>query len=59
MLLGGPIEYHHDFFENTFKQRFEVVQNNATTRQDFVESLKTKRYVLVKYKMNILTLQIS
>ena len=45
MLLGEHIKYHRDFFNNTFTERFDVVSNDAYTRQGFMNALETARQV--------------
>ncbi|KAL2808890.1 D-isomer specific 2-hydroxyacid dehydrogenase [Aspergillus granulosus] len=42
--LGEPIKYNHDFYNNDFLARFDVMRNNALDRPSFIEALKNKRY---------------
>jgi hypothetical protein len=42
--LGDAIKYNHDFYNDEFLQRFEVVRNDTETREQFIEALKSKRY---------------
>jgi hypothetical protein len=41
--LGDAIKYNHDFYNNEFLQRFDVVRNDTETREQFIEALKSKR----------------
>lgn len=41
--LGDAIKYNHDFYNNEFLARFDVVRNDTETRQDFIDALKQKR----------------
>lgn len=41
--LGDAIKYNHDFYNNEFLARFEVIRNNTTTREEFMDALKEKR----------------
>jgi hypothetical protein len=42
--LGDAIKYNHDFYNQEFLKRFEVVRNDAETREDFIDALKKNRY---------------
>lgn len=55
--LGEPIKYNHDYHDNDFLARFDVVQNDAPDRASFIEALKEKRLVLL-LAVTSLTLQL-
>lgn len=42
--IGDPIKYNHDFYNNEFLSRFDVVQATETDRESFIEALKSKKY---------------
>lgn len=41
--LGDAIKYNHDFYNQQFLDRFEVVRNDTQTRDQFIDALKQKR----------------
>lgn len=43
--IGDAIKYNHEFYDNEFASRFNVVQATETDRESFMEALKTKKYV--------------
>jgi hypothetical protein len=49
--LGDAIKYNHDFYDQEFLDRFEVVRNDTETREEFVDALKKKRYLSVSTRM--------
>lgn len=44
--LGDAIKYNHHFYSQEFLSRFEVIRNDTETREQFVEALQTKRFVI-------------
>ncbi|KAF2180425.1 2-ketogluconate reductase [Zopfia rhizophila CBS 207.26] len=42
--IGDPIKYNHEFYENDFLSRFNVVRNEDLDRESFIQALKTKKY---------------
>ncbi|KIV79429.1 hypothetical protein PV11_06991 [Exophiala sideris] len=42
--LGDAIKYNHDLYKQEFLDRFEVVRNDTSTREEFVEALKSRRF---------------
>ncbi|KAK1960088.1 hypothetical protein LY78DRAFT_590308 [Colletotrichum sublineola] len=42
--LGDAIKYNHEFYNEEFLKRFNVVRNNTETREQFIEALKNKRF---------------
>ncbi|KAL4882106.1 D-isomer specific 2-hydroxyacid dehydrogenase [Aspergillus karnatakaensis] len=42
--LGDPIKYNHDFYNNEFLARSEVIRNDALDRQSFIQALKDRKY---------------
>ncbi|KAF2813011.1 2-ketogluconate reductase [Mytilinidion resinicola] len=42
--IGEPIKYNHEFYENEFLSRFNVVQDEEPDRASFMEALKSKKY---------------
>ncbi|KAJ5527891.1 hypothetical protein N7513_012050 [Penicillium frequentans] len=42
--IGDPIKYNHDFFDNEFTSRFNVIQATETDRDTFMQALKSKKY---------------
>ncbi|KUL92016.1 hypothetical protein ZTR_01347 [Talaromyces verruculosus] len=42
--IGDAIKYNHEFYDNEFASRFNVVQATETDRESFMEALKTKKY---------------
>lgn len=43
--LGDAIKYNHDFYDNEFAARFNVLQATETDRSSFIEALKSKKLV--------------
>lgn len=43
--IGDSVKYNHEFYNNEFASRFNVVQATETDRDSFIEALKTKKYV--------------
>jgi hypothetical protein len=43
--LGDAIKYNHDFYNNEFLSRFEVIRATETDRESFIEALKTQKYI--------------
>ncbi|KDN69111.1 putative alcohol dehydrogenase [Colletotrichum sublineola] len=43
--LGDAIKYNHEFYNEEFLKRFNVVRNNTETREQFIEALKNKRLI--------------
>jgi hypothetical protein len=41
--LGDAIKYSHDLYNQQFAQRFEVVRNTATNREEFLQALKQNK----------------
>ena len=41
--LGDSIKYNHDFYKNEFLSRFDVINNDASKREEFVEALRSER----------------
>lgn len=41
--LGDAIKYNHEFYEQEFLARFEVVRAEVENRAEFIEALQTKR----------------
>lgn len=46
--VGDAIKYNHDFYNNEFLARFDVVRNDTTTREEFMDALKQRRLVLTE-----------
>jgi hypothetical protein len=44
--VGDAIKYNHEFYDNEFSSRFNVVQATETDRESFIEALKTKKFFL-------------
>ncbi|KAL4889022.1 D-isomer specific 2-hydroxyacid dehydrogenase [Aspergillus ambiguus] len=42
--IGEPIKYNHDFYNDSFLDRFDVVRNDALDRPSFMAALKERRY---------------
>lgn len=42
--LGDTIKYNHDFYNNEFLPRFEVVRANIDSREAFIHALSTNKY---------------
>lgn len=47
--LGDAIKYNHDVYNEEFLSRFDVVQNHAETREEFIKALQHKRLVIMIY----------
>lgn len=41
--IGDAIKYNHDFYDNEFTSRFNVIQATETNREDFIQALKLKK----------------
>lgn len=41
--LGDAIKYNHDFYQQDFLNRFEIVRNDATNREEFIAALREER----------------
>jgi len=44
--LGEDVKYNGDFYENVFKNKFDVVANEEPDRESFIKALKENKYVL-------------
>lgn len=44
--LGDAVKYNHEFYEQEFLGRFEVVRSGAETREEFIDALRQHRFVL-------------
>lgn len=42
--LGDDIKYNHDFYQNDFLGRFNVVRSDAEDRDSFIQHLKENKY---------------
>ncbi|KAI4597340.1 hypothetical protein KJ359_004446 [Pestalotiopsis sp. 9143b] len=42
--IGEPIKYNHEFYENEFCKRFNVVRNECPDRPTFIQALKDKKF---------------
>ncbi|WYZ46621.1 hypothetical protein EsH8_IX_000846 [Colletotrichum jinshuiense] len=42
--LGEDIKYNHDYYRNTFTDRFDVVANEEPDRESFIKALREKKY---------------
>ncbi|KAJ9137933.1 D-isomer specific 2-hydroxyacid dehydrogenase [Pleurostoma richardsiae] len=42
--LGEPIKYNQDFYDDQFRQRFDVVSNECPDRLSFVQAMRDKKY---------------
>ncbi|KAH8658360.1 hypothetical protein BX600DRAFT_514854 [Xylariales sp. PMI_506] len=42
--IGEPIKYNHEFYENEFTKRFQVVRSDEPDRESFIQALKDKKY---------------
>jgi lactate dehydrogenase-like 2-hydroxyacid dehydrogenase len=42
--IGEPIKYNHDFYENEFCKRFQVIRNACPDRESFKQALKDKKF---------------
>ena len=42
--LGDPIKYNHDFYNDEFLPRFNVIQATETDRESFIEALNSQKY---------------
>lgn len=40
--IGEPIKYNHDFYDQEFARRYDVVQNDRLDRDSFMEALRSK-----------------
>ena len=43
--LGEDVKYNRDFYENIFKNKFDVVANEEPDRESFIKALKENKYV--------------
>jgi hypothetical protein len=41
--IGDAIKYNHDFYDNKFTSRFNVIQATETNREDFIQALKSQK----------------
>jgi hypothetical protein len=41
--IGEDIKYNHDFYNNVFTQRFDVVANEEPDRASFIKALKENK----------------
>lgn len=41
--LGEDIKYNHDFYNNDFLKKFDVVANEEPDRTSFIQALKDKK----------------
>ena len=46
--LGDAIKYNHDFYNDKFLARFEVVRAEAETREEFIDALQDRRFAFRK-----------
>ena len=44
--IGEDIKYNHDFYNNVFTKRFDVVANEEPDRESFIKALKENKWVL-------------
>ncbi|KAF5640163.1 hexose transporter [Fusarium sp. NRRL 25303] len=42
--IGEDIKYNHDFYNNVFTKRFDVVANEEPDRESFIKALKENKY---------------
>ncbi|CAI7662455.1 unnamed protein product [Penicillium pancosmium] len=42
--IGDAIKYNHDFYDNEFTARFNVIQATETNREEFIQALKSQKY---------------
>ena len=43
--LGEDVKYNGEFYENVFKNKFDVVANEESDRESFIKALKENKYV--------------
>jgi hypothetical protein len=41
--IGEDIKYNHDFYNDVFTKKFDVVANEEPDRESFIEALKEKK----------------
>jgi hypothetical protein len=41
--IGEDIKYNHDFYNDIFTKRFDVVANEEPDRESFIKALKDKK----------------
>lgn len=41
--IGEDIKYNHDFYNNVFTKRFDVVTNEEPDRESFIRALKENK----------------
>lgn len=41
--IGEDIKYNHDFYNNVFTQRFDVIANEEPDRESFIKALKENK----------------
>ncbi|KAJ5103011.1 hypothetical protein N7532_003540 [Penicillium argentinense] len=42
--IGDPIKYNHDFYNNEFCARFNVIRATETNRAEFIEAMRSNKY---------------
>lgn len=42
--IGEDIKYNHDFYNDVFTKKFNVVVNEEPDRESFIKALKEKKY---------------
>lgn len=42
--LGDAIKYNHEFYQDNFQSRFNVIQATETDRESFIQALKSNKY---------------
>jgi hypothetical protein len=46
--IGDAIKYNHDFYNDEFASRFNIVQATETDRESFIEALKKRKYIFLE-----------
>jgi hypothetical protein len=41
--IGEDIKYNHDFYNDVFTKKFDVVANEEPDRESFIKALKEKK----------------
>jgi hypothetical protein len=41
--IGEDIKYNHDFYNNVFTKRFDVIANEEPDRDSFIKALKENK----------------
>lgn len=42
--LGDAIKYNHDFYNQEFLARFDIIHNDTNNREDFISALREQRF---------------